>query len=205
MILLLSFTLVTLLQDSPTENWPSFRGSDASGVATSALPVAWNADHAAGAVKGIRWKTAIPELGHSSPIVWGNRLFVATAIRSDGEAPLKVGLYGSGDPAEDDTEQEWAIYGLDRNSGKVLWKSIAQRGIPRSRRHPKASHANTTLATDGKRVIGFFGSEGLVAFDFEGNLLWKKELGMLDSGPHDTPLQWGYASSPVLADDKIVL
>jgi len=201
----LPLVLAAVFQDSSTVNWPSFRGSDAGGVATADLPLSWNADPAAGPPKNIHWKTAIPGLSHSSPIVWGDRLFVATAIRSEGEAPLKIGLYGSGDSAQDDTEQQWAIYALDRNSGKVLWKQIALRGTPRSRRHPKATHANTTLSTDGKRLVAFFGSQGLFVYDLQGELLWKKDLGVLDSGPHDTTLQWGHASSPVLADDKIVL
>jgi len=202
---MITLLLLALLQDAPTANWPSFRGTDASGVATAALPLEWNADPAAGPLKNIRWKTPIPGLGHSSPVVWGDRLFVATAVRSEGEAPLKVGLYGSGDSAQDDTEQRWGITALDRSSGKVLWDKVAQRGIPRARRHPKATHANTTLATDGKRLVAFFGSEGLFVYDLQGELLWKKDLGVFDSGPHDTTLQWGHASSPLLTDDKIVL
>ena len=202
---LLFFAMSALFQESPTANWPSFRGADAGGLAKADLPLEWNADPAAGPLKNIRWKTAIPGLGHSSPVVWGDRLFVATALRSDGEAPLKVGLYGSGESAQDDTEQQWVIYGLDRSSGKVLWERIACRGTPRSRRHPKATHANTTLATDGKRLVAFFGSEGLFVYDLQGELRWKKDLGVLDSGPHDTALQWGHAGSPVLGDDKILL
>lgn len=199
---MISLLIFALLQDP---NWPSFRGTDANGVATATLPAVWNADPAAGPLKNVRWKTPIPGLGHSSPIVWGDQLFVATAIRSEGEAPLKVGLYGSGDSAPDDTEQQWVIYALDRGSGKIVWEKVAQRSSPRSRRHPKATHANTTLATDGKRLVAFFGSEGLFVYDLQGKLLWKKEMGVLDSGPQDTTLQWGHASSPVLADDKIVL
>jgi len=197
--------LAALPDDTPTVNWPSFRGPQASGVAIAAPPVAWNADPAAGPLKNIRWKTPIPGLSHSSPIVWGDRLFVATAVRSDGEAPLKVGLYGSGDSADDDTEQRWIVYGLDKKTGKVLWEKTARQGAPRARRHPKATHANTTLACDGKRVIAFFGSEGLYAYDLQGELLWKKDLGVLDSGPEKTSLQWGHASSPLLFDDRLIL
>ena len=175
--------LAALPDDTPTVNWPSFRGPQASGVAIAAPPVAWNADPAAGPLKNIRWKTPIPGLSHSSPIVWGDRLFVATAVRSDGEAPLKVGLYGSGDSADDDSEQRWAVYALHKRTGKILWDRTACEGKPRARRHPKATHGNTTLATDGRRLIAFFGSEGLYAYDLDGTLLWKKDLGVLDSGP----------------------
>lgn len=197
--------LAALLQDTPTVNWPQFRGAGASGVAVATPPVAWNADPKVGPDRNIRWKSAIPGLGHSSPVVWGDRLFVATAIRTDGEAPLKVGLYGSGDSANDDTEQRWAVHALDKSSGKVLWEKTARRGTPRARRHPKATHANTTLAVDGTRVIAFFGSEGLYAYDLHGELLWSRDLGVLDSGPHGTELQWGHAGSPVLEGDTLVL
>src|SRR6185436_19942436 len=186
-----------LCGDDPTVHWPSFRGEGASGVATADPPVAWNADPAAGPLKGVRWKTALPGLSHSSPFVWGDRLFVATCVRLDGEAPLKVGLYGSGDSANDDAEQRWAVTALDKKSGKILWDKTARQGTPRARRHTKATHANTTLATDGKRVVAFFGSEGLYVYDPDGTLLWKKDLGVLDSGPQRTELQWGHAASPV--------
>jgi outer membrane protein assembly factor BamB len=201
---LLLFALA-LAQETPTVHWPSFRGADAAGVARARLPELWNDDPAAGAPKNIRWKTPIPGLGHSSPIVWGDRLFVATAVRTDGEAPLKVGLYGSGAAADDDTEQRWAVYCLDRSSGKILWERTSRQGTPRSRRHPKATHANTTLATDGARVVAFFGSEGLYAYDFKGALLWQKDLGVLDSGPQKTDLQWGHASSPVISGSTLLL
>lgn len=191
--------------DAPTVHWPSFRGPDANGAAVAAPPASWNGDPAAGPLKNIRWKTPLPGLSHSSPIVWGDRIFVATAVRLEGEAPLKVGLYGSGDAADDDTKQRWAVYALEKKSGRILWEQTARQGTPRARRHPKATHANTTLATDGTRVVAFFGSEGLYVYDLNGGPLWKKDLGVLDSGPQGTGLQWGHASSPVIADGKILL
>jgi outer membrane protein assembly factor BamB len=205
MITLLGLVLLSLQAPEPTVNWPGFRGPDGSGVATASLPSEWNADPAAGPSNRIRWKTPIPGLGHSSPILWGDRLFVASAVRSAGEAPLKVGLYGDGGSADDDTEQRWIVSCLDKKSGKLLWEKTAHQGAPRTRRHPKATHANTTLATDGKRVVAFFGSEGLYVFDFQGDLVWKKDLGVFDVGPVRTDLQWGTASSPVLFQDKLVL
>jgi outer membrane protein assembly factor BamB len=200
---LMVLVLAALLDDSV--NWPSFRGAGASGVATAAPPTTWNADPKVGPDRNIRWKTAIPGLSHASPVVWGDRVFVATAIRTEGEAPLKVGLYGSGDSASDDTEQRWVVLALDKKTGAIVWEKTAHQGTPRARRHPKATHANTTLVTDGKRVIAFFGSEGLYAYTFQGELLWKKDLGTLDSGPHGTDLQWGHASSPVIWEDRLLL
>ena len=102
------------------------------------------------------------------------------AVRKEGEAPLKVGLYGAGESADDDGDQSWKIFALDKRTGKVLWDRTAHTGVPRARRHTKATHANTTVATDGKRIVAFFGSEGLYAYDLDGKLLWKKDLGLLE-------------------------
>jgi outer membrane protein assembly factor BamB len=187
-------------------DWPAYRGLGASGVAEGAAPTNWNADPEAGPLRAIRWKTPVPGLSHSSPIVWDGRVYVATAISKAGHAPLKIGLYGTGDSADDNGEQAWAIYCLDKRTGQVLWERTAQRGLPRARRHTKATHANTTLATDGKRLIAFFGSEGLFAYSLDGRLLWKKDLGVLDMAPFDDrSLSWGFASSPALFEDTIVV
>lgn len=177
-------------------NWPQFRGPAANGISTTPAPVS---------VKKTAWKTPVPGLSHSSPVVWDGRAFIATAVSAAGAAPLKIGLYGAGDSANDNGEQQWKIYALDAKSGGVLWERTAHRGIPRARRHTKATHANTTVATDGKRLIAFFGSEGLYAYGLNGALLWKKDFGVLDAGPMPDDLQWGFASSPVLYQDRVVI
>ncbi|MFN7920367.1 MAG: PQQ-binding-like beta-propeller repeat protein [Bryobacteraceae bacterium] len=187
-------------------DWPAFRGPNAAGVATTRAPREFNADPEAGPMRNVRWKTAIPGLGHSSPIVYGNKLFIATAVLDKGEAPLKAGLYGSGDSAEDAGDQSWKIYCLDKNTGRVIWERTAHHGAPRFRRHTKATHANTTLATDGTRLVAFFGSEGLFAYDLDGKLLFRKDLGPIDMAPwNDQSLSWGFASSPILFENKIII
>lgn len=201
----LAAILFFLGSESATIHWPSFRGPEASGVASAMTALSWNADPAQGALRNIRWKTPIPGLGHSSPVIWGNQLFVTTAVRLSGEAPLRVGLYGDGNSAADDSEQRWMIFCLDKRTGKILWERVAYQGVPRSRRHTKATHANTTPAVDGKRLIAFFGSEGLHAYDLKGTLLWKKDLGVFDIGPQGYDLQWGNASSPILSGDRVIL
>jgi len=125
-------------------NWPSFRGPEAGGVAAGTVATSWNADLAEGQLRNILWKTAIPGLSHSSPIIWGNRLFVTTAVSTAGPAPLKVGLYGSGDPADDNAEQSWIVYCLHKNTGRILWQRVATKGNPQTKRHTKATHANST-------------------------------------------------------------
>lgn len=182
-------------------NWPSFRGPEACGVATGpATPVAWDA--AAG--KGVRWSTPIPGLGHCSPVVWGDRVFVTTAISGQAGDKLKVGLYGDITPVDDSTPHIYLVFCLDKKTGKILWKREAYKGVPKVKRHTKSTHANPTMTTDGKRVVASFGSEGLYCYDMTGNLLWKKDLGVLDSGFYMVPAaQWGFASSPVLHEGRV--
>jgi len=183
-------------------NWPQFRGPQASGVDTNtALPTRWNAESG----DGIRWRTPIPGLAHASTIVWNDRVYVATAVRP-GKAALKVGLYGDIESANDQDSHQWRLLSLDLASGKVLWDKIGHESIPRVKRHTKASHCNSTPATDGHRVVALFGSEGLFCFDMEGQLIWKKDLGPLDSGYYQVPsAQWGFASSPVIHDDRVIV
>src|SRR5205809_901706 len=187
-------------------DWPAYRGPGASGVGQGAAPASWNGDASTAPVRNIKWRTPIPGLSHSSPVILGNKLLVTSAMSSAGKAPLKIGLYGSGDSADDDAEQEWVLYCLDKLSGKVLWRQTAHRGKPRARRHTKATHANTTVATDGKRVIALFGSEGLYSYTLDGKLEWQKDLGTLDMAPSDDrTLSWGFASSPVLFEDTVIV
>ena len=188
---------------SASTNWPSFRGVNARGIAEGfPTPLTWNAEKG----ENVVWKTAIPGLGHSSPIVWGDKIFVTSAINQKKDAPLKIGLYGDGDPAADDDPQQWKIFCLNKKTGKILWERTAKSGVPRVHRHPKATHANCTLATDGSHLVAFFGSEGLFCYDLTGKLLWTKDLGLLESVPYNaTDLQWGFASSPILFEDKVLI
>ncbi len=186
-------------------NWPAYRGTGANGISRHDAPITWNADASTGPLRHVRWKTPIPGLSHSSPILWENRLYIATAVAKAGKAPLKVGLYGDGDSADDKGEQEWKIYALDRATGKIEWEQTSHQGVPRALRHTKATHVNTTISCDGKRLVAFFGSEGLYAYSLAGKLLWKKDLGTLINTPAGFDLQWGYASSPALHRDTIVV
>jgi outer membrane protein assembly factor BamB len=183
-------------------NWPQFRGPGASGVGDGAPPVEWNGESG----KNVRWRTAIPGLGHSSPVVWGDRIFVTSAVPASGEASLKVGLYGAIQPVEGEPAQSFNVYCIDRKSGKILWQQTAVSGAAKIKRHPKSTHANPTPATDGKHLVVFFGSEGLFTYDLNGKLLWKKDFGVLDSGYYLVPAaQWGFASSPVIHDGVVLI
>ena len=148
----------------------------------------------------------MPGLGHSSPIVWGDRVFVTTAISSRGGATFKPGLYGEGTASEDRSVQRWVLMALDRGTGRVVWQQTAYEGVPREKRHIKATYANATPATDGRRVVAFFGSQGLYGFDMDGRLLWKKDLGVLNTGAYDLPeYEWGTASSPIIYKNLVIV
>ncbi len=185
-----------------TIHWPQFRGPGASGVAEgSKLPTTWSVE----GKKNLLFKTPLPGLGHSSPIVWGEKVFVTTALSASNNT-LKVGLYGDIAPVADTSEHEWRLYCLHKRTGKILWQQTACKGVPKIARHTKSTQASATMATDGKRVLAFFGSEGLYCYDLAGKLLWKRDLGLLDSGYFEVPTaQWGWASSPIFAEGKIVV
>jgi outer membrane protein assembly factor BamB len=184
-------------------HWPSFRGPFASGVADSQnLPEQWDGTKN----QNVKWKRAISGLAHSSPIVWGDKLFITTAVSSQGDATFRPGLYGDGDASADRSSHRWLVLCLNTRNGEVLWERVAHEGVPRDKRHVKATYANSTPATDGKRIVAFFGSEGLFAYNLSGTLLWKKELGRLDAGAYDTPsYEWGTASSPILYRDTVIV
>ncbi len=186
----------------PSSNWPQFRGPAADGIGNGAPPLQWDGEKG----DNVLWKTEIPGLGHSSPVVWGDRIFVTSAVPASGEATLKVGLYGAIQPVEGEGPQTFTVYCLDRKSGKILWQRAAASGQPKIKRHPKSTHANPTPATDGKTLVVSFGSEGLFAYDFKGKELWKKDFGVLDSGFYMVPdAQWGFASSPVIYQGKVLV
>ncbi len=176
-------------------NWPQFRGVGAAGVADGQLPPT-TFDVPKG--KNVRWKTPVPGLGHSCPVVWGDRVFLTTAV-GDPKASLRPGQYGDVDSVKEDQEHEWHVLCLDKNTGKVLWDKVACRGVPKVKRHLKGTHANATPATDGTCLVVSFGAEGLYCYDLDGNRLWKRDLGRLDSGWfYDPDYQWGFGSSPVV-------
>ncbi len=183
-------------------NWPQYRGPGARGVDESrALPTQWSVERG----ENIRWQTPLPGLAHASPIVWRDRVYVATAVKA-GKADLKVGLYGDITPLEEKDVHQWRLLALDKATGKIVWNTLGYEGVPRSKRHPKSTLCNSTPATDGHRIVALFGSEGLFCFDTAGKLLWQKDLGPMNSGFYLVPTaQWGFGSSPVIAEGKVIV
>lgn len=203
-VLLLCFFILNGYSQTPyNQQWPSFRGPWALGFIENAKPpTIWNAETG----EHIKWKTAIPGLGHSSPVIWDNYLFVTTAVNTSSSESLKVGLYGDIGEANDSAVHEFKVYCLDKTSGKILWERLAHKGVPKSKRHTKASQANCTAATDGKYLVVHFGSEGLYCYDFKGNLVWKKDMGLINPGFFAVPgIEWGYSSSPIIHKNRIIV
>ena len=184
-------------------HWPSFRGPNASGIGDGqGVPLAWNGEEGS----NIRWKTPIPGIALSSPIVWGDRVFVTTAASQEADTTFRTGLYGDVDSVDDGSPHAFQVYALAKGTGEILWQRTATEGPPKVKRHTKSSHANPTPVTDGRHLVVSFSSEGLFCYDFEGKLLWKKDLGVLVSGWfYDPTYEWGFASSPILHDGKVIV
>jgi len=190
------------LEPAPDARWPGWRGANGQGVASGVkIPLEWSE------TKNVVWKTELPGRGHSSPIVWGDHIFVTTAIEGDvvpGVVPMKhVQPDGSEfrhpDAVGDDRKHAFKVLALDAGSGRVLWERTAWEGVPSDSRHKKASFASPTAVTDGERVYAYFGTEGLYAYDFAGHLGWKFDPGVVGS------MSVGLGTSPVLYQDLVIL
>ena len=168
--LLLLLTL--LLPLTGQENWPAFRGADSRGIFENpGLPDTWSS------TENVAWKTDISGRGWSSPIAWGNRVFLTTVVNlGDTESPKKGLYFGGNRPEAPETIHLWRVLCLDLDSGKILWDKEIHRGKPKSSIHLKNSYASETPVTDGKLVYCYFGGLGLYALDFEGELSWSREV-----------------------------
>ncbi len=198
----LSFAALSFLAGRASAgNWPQWRGPDGSGISTEKnLPSEWSP------TKNIKWKTPIDGRAHSSPIVWGNRVFVTTAIEGaevPGAKAAKHQIDGKDfvhpDSLGANRKQTFKVVCLDRDSGKIVWQTTAWEGTPYDDRHRKSSYAASTPATDGKMVYAFFGAEGLYAFDFKGKLAWKAQLPAMGN------LGMGTGTSPILFDNLVIV
>jgi outer membrane protein assembly factor BamB len=184
------------------QNWPSFRGPNGSGIGDGEPPATW--DIAKGS--NVVWTAAIEGLANSSPVIWGEHVFVTTAVSSAPSPKFETDPtwgYGTVDGTEPWT---WKVLCLDKRTGKRLWEKTARTGIPKQKRHTESTQANCTPVTDGHYVVAMFGSEGLFCYTTEGDLAWKGDFGLLRSGPHDMPsLEWGFSSSPIIHQGKVIV
>lgn len=176
-----------------SDRWPQFRGPESLGVVEDpSLPDTWSE------TQNVAWKTTIPGMGWSSPIVWGNKIFVTSVINAKETEPVKKGLYFGGERKAPADEHRWMVYAVDFKSGKILWEREVHKAVPTFSRHLKNSYASETPVTDGERVYAYFGNVGLFCFDLKGKLLWSKKWPAVN-----TRFGWGTAASPVVHQDRI--
>jgi outer membrane protein assembly factor BamB len=194
--------LSSFARSAAAGNWPQWRGPDGSGISSEKnLPAEWTP------TKNIKWKTPIDGRAHSSPIVWGNRIFLTTAVEGEvvpGAQAVKHTVEGGKefkhpDSVGADKKHTFKVISIDRDSGKIVWQATAWEGTPYDNRHRKSSYAASTPATDGKLVYAFFGTEGLYAYDYKGKLAWKADLGKLGT------VGMGTGTSPILFNDLVIV
>jgi outer membrane protein assembly factor BamB len=176
------------------ENWPSWRGPGALGIsAETGIPAKWDLS------KNIKWKVEVPGLGHSSPIVWGDRIFVTTAVNSNSAEDNFQKGFPMGNRKLDTGDISWKVLCYDKETGKLLWEKTAVTRKPVNGRHIKNSYASQSPVTDGTYVFAFFGDPGMYCYDFNGKLIWSKELGSFSMRSN-----WGMGSSPVLYKNYVI-
>ncbi len=176
--------------------WPQWRGPLATGVAPRAEPpVDWSE------TRNVRWKVALPGSGHSTPAVWGDRLFVTAAVPyGEPVAPAAGRVAGEHDNLPVTRRYEFVVLALDRADGSVVWRRSVHRALPHEMGHKTASLASASPVTDGQRVFAFFGSHGLYALDFDGKPLWQADFGRMR-----TKHAHGEGSSPALSGETLVV
>ena len=181
-----------------TSNWPQWRGPLFTGVAPDGdPPLQWN--EAEG--KNIRWKTEIPGRGHSSPIVWKDRVFLTTAIPfGDPLPPLPSTAPGNHDNLAVTHRHRFVALAVDRATGKVLWQKTLREALPHEQGHYTASLASNSPATDGEHLFAFFGSFGLYCINLDGEVVWQR-----DFGPMQSLHGHGEGSSPALHGDTLIV
>lgn len=158
-------------------NWPQWRGPAGNGLVIHGNPpLRW----AEGT--NVKWKVDLPGLGHATPIIWGNRIFVLTAV------PVQNG----------GKRLAFTVMCLDRRNGQTLWSKVAREDVPHQAIQPTNSHSSGSPVTDGEHVIVPFGSFGLYCYDLDGNLIWEKDLGK-------ATVTWGEGSSPAFAGSAVIV
>jgi outer membrane protein assembly factor BamB len=185
-------------------DWAYWRGPNLDGMAVGDAPLKWSA------TENVAWKTDIPGLGNSSPVLWGDQIFLTTAIPTGAAAaaapaapPPDAGQRrGPGGASGPQPEHRFEVLSIDRKTGKILWQRTATTAVPHEGHHQQyGSFASNSPVTDGKYVYAFFGSRGMYVYDLKGTLVWKKDFGV----QMRMRMAFGEGLGPVLADDKLLL
>ncbi|HEX6463068.1 MAG TPA: PQQ-binding-like beta-propeller repeat protein, partial [Vicinamibacterales bacterium] len=192
-VTLASLAMIAAPSDTAADKyWPQWRGPYANGASKTAdPPVEWSE------AKNIKWKVEIPGRGSASPVVWGDRIFLLTAV------PVGVDAAAAHSPRGGLTRlaHRFAVLAIDRASGRTIWERTAREAVPHEASHAEnGTWASSSAMTDGKRVFAWFESEGLYAYDMDGKLLWQA-----DFGKKQMRMQFGEGSTPVLFGERIVI
>ena len=189
-------TMIIGLQAEETTNWPQFRGPGARGVAKGkGLPTTWST------TENVKWCVPVPGRGWSSPVIWGDKVFLSSAISTGKEKTVKKGLYfGGNEKTPSPNQHRWMIYCFSFESGEKLWEQEANVGKPLTPRHIKNNYAPETQVTDGNLIYTYFADQGLFAHDLDGELKWKRKM-----KAYKTRYNWGSAASPALHGDFIYI
>jgi outer membrane protein assembly factor BamB len=178
MCLVLVLVCLTMVWEDAQANWPHWRGPNENGLVEQGNPpLEW------GEGKNIRWKAKIPGMGHATPIVWGDHIFVQTAVQTGADAPY-----------------QYKVLALDRNTGKVIWEKTVREARPHEGMHQTASFASTSGITDGEHLYAFFGSQGLYCLDMNGNVKWEKDFGKMY-----IKNSFGEGTSPTIYGNKMII
>jgi outer membrane protein assembly factor BamB len=182
-------------------HWPYWRGPGADGMAIGEAPLHWSD------TQNVRWKTEIPGLGNSSPIVWGDQIFLTTAIKTGAPAtpePDAAPAAGRNPRAASGpmVEHKFDVLCLDRKTGQILWQRTAKTAVPHEGFHSTyGSFASNSPVTDGRNVYAFFGSRGMYCYDMKGNIVWQKDFGV----QMRMKMTFGEGTAPVLSGDRLIL
>ena len=205
-LLLMAAAIAGPAPNDADKNWPQWRGPHATGAATSGSPpVEWSED------QNLHWKVAIPGKGSSSPVLWGERIYLTTAVPTgqkiepppqpepeppppDAQPGRRRGRRGFSRNMAPPTEyQRFVVLAIDRKTGKIVWEKTMEEIVPHEGTHQTGSYASGSAITDGENIYAFFGSRGLYCLDTQGNVKWKKAFGKMT-----IKLGFGEGGSPVL-------
>ena len=183
-------------------DWPSFRGPKGGGVGEGKPPASWNIETG----DNVIWRVPVEGLALASPVIWGDKLFLATAVGKNSNPKFQKDPSFGYDIQREKDVWRWKVLCFEKTSGRRLWEKVAHEGIPGNGRHSESTHANATPVTDGTNVVAMFGSEGLYCYGLDGALKWKADLGRLGAAPDGHPeLEWGYSSSPIIHKGSVIL
>ena len=204
---ILASSVVAQRNSTNSSHWPQWRGPDFNGMARSDAPTKWSD------TENVKWKAALPGRGHSTPVVWGDKIFLTTAIPTGKTAPATPEPQGGGRPggrpgggagggAAANQEHQFVVMCLDKKTGKILWQKLAKTAVPHEGYHGMyGSFASNSPVTDGKYVIAFFGSRGVYCYDVNGKLVWEKDFDV----KMQMHMQFGEGTAAVLEGETLLL